>query len=187
MFESSIINAKAAAVSLIAKYFARASVALPFLVALGFATAAITHILVERYGEVTAYWIMAAGFAVSGVVAMLAVSTNEREKEVAEEQVEQNDAARVAPDATAQATLEAALALLAAGLATPLGRDTVAAGTKMAASNMPLIILLALIALLFWPVAPTSETPDLDDEATRTPRPNGAHQPSSNDMHRESA
>jgi hypothetical protein len=180
MFQSSINDAKSAAGSVIAKYFARATVALPFLVALGFATAAITHILVERFGEVNAYWIMAAGFAVSGVVAMLAVSTKEHEKEVAEEQVEQKDTARVAPDATAQATLEAALALLAAGLATPLGLDTVAAGAKMAARNMPLVILLALIALLFWPTAPISETPDLDDEATRTPKSNGAHRPSSN-------
>lgn len=187
MFQSSIDDAKSAAGSLIAKHLARASVALPFLVALGFATAAITHILVDRFGEVNAYWVMAAGFAASGVIAMLAVSTKEYEKEVAEERVVQKDTARVATDATAQATLEAALALIAAGLATPLGRDMVAAGAKMAARNMPLIILLVLMAFLFWPIESASETPDLEDEATRTPRPNGADRSSSNDMHHEVA
>ena len=189
MFESSINDAKAAAGVLFATYLARISVALPFLVALGFATAAITHMLVERFGAIDAYWIIAAGFAVIGVVAMKALSIKEHEEEAAEEQVEQNAAAEAATDATARATLAAVLPLLLEALATPLGRDTVAAGAKMAARNMPLIILLALMAFLFWPVEQASETPDLDDEATRTrtPRPNGAERASSDEMHREVA
>ena len=43
------------------KYVARASVAIPFVIALGFALAAIAVMLVERFGHVTAYWMMAGG------------------------------------------------------------------------------------------------------------------------------
>ena len=71
MFRGLINDAKSAAGSLVAKYLARASVAVPFIVAFGFATAAITVMLVERYGHVAAYWMVAGGFTLIGLVAAL--------------------------------------------------------------------------------------------------------------------
>ena len=64
MFSGLIREAKEAASGLLLKYVARASVAVPFAIALGFALAATTVMLVQTFGQVTAYWIMAAGLAV---------------------------------------------------------------------------------------------------------------------------
>jgi hypothetical protein len=59
MFAGLINQAKSAASGLVLKYVARASVAVPFVIALGFALAAITVMLVERFGHVTGYWLVA--------------------------------------------------------------------------------------------------------------------------------
>ena len=56
MFAGLIHQAKSAVSGLVLKYVARASVAVPFVIALGFALAAITVMLVERFGHVMAYW-----------------------------------------------------------------------------------------------------------------------------------
>ncbi len=71
MFRTLINDAKSAAGSVVAKYAVRASVAVPFLVAAGFGIAALTLVLVERYGSLTAYGIMAGGFAALGLIASL--------------------------------------------------------------------------------------------------------------------
>ena len=52
MFRGLISDAKSASGSLITKHLTRASVAVPFAVALGFATAAITLVLVDRFGSI---------------------------------------------------------------------------------------------------------------------------------------
>jgi uncharacterized membrane protein len=173
MFRGLINDAKSAAGSLIAKYLARASVAVPFVVALGFATAAITLMLVERFGTITASWIVAGGFTLIGLVATLAVSVKEHEEEVAEKQAEEADTTQAAADAAAQAAAQMPLALLGAVLSTPMGPSTVAGGAKMVARNMPLVVLLALIALLFWPSEPAAAEEAEADEA-HAGRPNGA-------------
>jgi hypothetical protein len=59
VFAGLINQAKSAVTSLSLKYVARASVAVPFVIALGFALAAITVMLVERFGQVMAYWLAA--------------------------------------------------------------------------------------------------------------------------------
>jgi hypothetical protein len=54
VFAGLINHAKAAASGLVFKYVARASVAVPFVIALGFALAAFTMMLAQRFGHVTA-------------------------------------------------------------------------------------------------------------------------------------
>jgi hypothetical protein len=61
MFRGLINDAKSAVGNLVLKYVARASVAVPFVIAVGFAVAAIASMLVERFGAVTGYWIVAGG------------------------------------------------------------------------------------------------------------------------------
>ena len=68
MFRGLINDAKSAAGSLIARYLARASVAVPFIVAIGFGVAAITLLLVERFGAINAYLMVAGGFTVIGFI-----------------------------------------------------------------------------------------------------------------------
>jgi hypothetical protein len=107
VFAGLINHAKAAASGLVLKYVARASVAVPFVIALGFALAAFTVMLAQRFGHLTAYWLVAGGFAAIGAVAAFAVSVKELEEEVAEERAEQADAKVVM--ATAQAMMQAAV------------------------------------------------------------------------------
>ena len=59
MFAGLMNQAKAAVSGLVLKYVARASVVVPFAIALGFALAATAAMLVRHFGHVTGYWIMA--------------------------------------------------------------------------------------------------------------------------------
>jgi hypothetical protein len=175
MFKGLINDAKSAAGSLIVKYLARASVAVPFIVALGFATAAITLMLVERFGHTAAYWMVAGGFTAIGIVASLIVTVKEKEEETAEKQAEAQDTSGVASDAAAQAAVQAPIAMLGALLTTPFGPSTVASGAKMVARNLPLVVLLALMALLFWPSKTADETEAAADEPDLGVKPNGPY------------
>jgi len=86
VFAGLINQAKSAASHVILKYVARASVAVPFVIAAGFALAAITVMLVERFGHVMAYWLLAGGLALIGVIASTIVSVKEHQEEVAEQE-----------------------------------------------------------------------------------------------------
>ena len=103
MFAGLINQAKSAASHLVLKYVARASVAVPFVIAAGFALAAITVMLVERFGHVMAYWLVAGGLALIGVIASIVVSVKEHEEEVVEQQAAKTDTEELVSDATAQA------------------------------------------------------------------------------------
>ena len=106
-------SAKSAVSGLLLKYVARASVAIPFVIAAGFALAAGTAMLVERFGQITAYWLVAGGLAVVGVIAAAVVSAKEEIEEEAEQATEASDTGEVVRDAAAQAMVQAALGLLA--------------------------------------------------------------------------
>jgi hypothetical protein len=186
MFRGLIDDAKAAVGSLVARYLARASVAVPFVAALGFATAAITVMLVERFGHVAAYWIVAGGFAAVGLVAALVVSVKEHEEEVAEKAAEEQDTAEVATSAAAQAAVQLPIALLGAIFSSPAaGPGVVTGGIRLLGRNIPLVILLALLALLFWPTKPTDAEAEESDADLH--RPNGVHPPVGADAQSQAA
>jgi hypothetical protein len=187
VFRTLINDAKSAAASVVAKYAVRASVAVPFLVAAGFGTAALTLVLVERFGALTAYGIMGGGFAVLGLLAALAVTVKEQEEVVADAAAEQSDTAEVATDAAAQAAIQLPLALLGSFMTTPLGPGAALAGAKMIGRNLPLVVLLVLVGLMFWPPgekAAAEEAPD----ASAPPEPDPAQWlPARNGMDRHAA
>lgn len=81
MFAGRINRAQRAASGLVLKYLARASVAIPFLIALGFALAALSAMVVERFGYVFGCWIMAGVLTLIGVIATIAVSIKEHEED----------------------------------------------------------------------------------------------------------
>jgi hypothetical protein len=58
--------------------------------------------LVERFGHVMAYWLVAGGLASIGVIASIVVSVKEDEEEVAQQQAVKVDTEEVISD-TAQA------------------------------------------------------------------------------------
>lgn len=151
MFAGLINQAKGAVSHLVLKYVARASVAIPFIIAAGFAVAAITVMLVQRFGHVAAYWMMAGGLAAIGAIAAIAVSVKEHGEEVAERQAEQSDTQQMVSDATSQALLQAPLALLGALFTTPGGATSALKVGSILGRNFPLVLLLVMIGVLFWP------------------------------------
>jgi hypothetical protein len=153
---------------------ARASVVVPFAIALGFALAAITIMLVDWFGQVAAYWIMAAGLAGIGAIAAVAVSIKEEHEEKAEELAEQTDTEEVISEATAQAFSQAPVALLSTLAATPGGVSYLLPVVRLLARNWPLVLLLVIIGALFWPAKATqtddehpdpANEPDAEEEA----------------------
>jgi hypothetical protein len=170
VFAGLINQAKSAASGLILKYVARASVAIPFLVAAAFALAAITVTLVERFGQVMAYWLVAGGLAAVGMVAAIAVSVKEQEEEQAEQLAEDADTAEVVSEAAAQAAVQTPVALLGALLSMPGGGSSALSVARLLGRNFPLVLLLVLLGALFWPTEESSP-PEADVDARR---PNGA-------------
>jgi len=151
VFAGLVNQAKAAMSGLLLKYVARASVAIPFVIALGFALAATTLMLVERFGHATAYWIMAGGLAAIGLIAAIAVSAKEREEELAEQRAEAANTQQMMSDATVQAITQAPLAMLGALFATPGGTMTALKTARIVGRHWPIALLLVMIGLLFWP------------------------------------
>src|SRR5215813_8323891 len=113
MFRALINDAKSAATSLVVKYLARASVAVPFIIAVGFAIAAITHLVVNRFGAVAGCWLLAAAFTLIGLAATLFVKHKEQEEANAEQAAAASDTAAVAHEVAAQAPLALLGALIA--------------------------------------------------------------------------
>ena len=169
MFAGLINQAKAAASHLVLKYVARASVAIPFVIAAGFGLAAITVMLVERFGHLMAYWLMSGGLALIGVVASIAVSAKEREEEVAEQQAASTDTPQVVSDATAQALVQTPIALLGALVTMPGGAAGALSTARLVGRNWPLAVFLILIGGLFWPTGDAAT----DEDEIRS-QPNGS-------------
>jgi hypothetical protein len=170
MFRGLINDAKSAVSSLVLKYVARASVAVPFVIALGFAIAALAAWLVNLYGYVTGYLLMAAGLAAIGVIAALAVSFKEHEEEVADQVAEEADTSGVASEVATQAPL----ALLGALFTMPGGATSALKVVQVLGRNFPLVLLLVMIGALFWP---SEEGEDVETISQR-PRPDGFEPPS---------
>jgi hypothetical protein len=183
VFRALINDAKSAVGALIARYLARATVAVPFLAAIGFATAATTLTLIEKFGVIAAYWIVAGGSTLIGLGATLAIAVKEQEEEVAEKEAEVADTAGIVTEAAAHAAAQTPLALLSAILATPVGPSTAAGAANVVARNMLLVVLLALIALLFWPSEPGVKEEEEADGGGATE----SRWPATNDFHHEKA
>jgi hypothetical protein len=162
MFRGLLNDAKSAMGSIIARYLARASVAVPFLIAAGFAIAAITLMLVEQYGQVTAYWIMAGALALIGALASLVVSVKEQGEEAAEQAAAEtaDSSASTATAAVAEAAVQNPMALLTMLSALPMGPASLMPALRLVARNIPLVVLLAAITFLLWP----SEKADADQQ-----------------------
>lgn len=154
MFRGLINDAKSAVGTVVARYTTRAAVAGLFLLALGFGTAAVTVTLVQIYGAINAYWMLAGGFMLLGVLAAIIVSWQESKEEAEDEIAAETDTSTVATDAAAQAAAQLPIALLGSVLTTPAGPASLMGLVRLVGRNLSLVIFLALIALLFWPNKP---------------------------------
>jgi Na+/melibiose symporter-like transporter len=132
--------------------------------------AALTVMLVERLGHVMAYWLVAGGLALIGVIASIVVSVKEHEEEVAEQQAAKTDTKEVVSDATAEALAETPIALLGALMTMPGGAAGALSVARLLARNLPLVVLLVMIGALFWPTKSQPPEDELDAEG----KPNGS-------------
>jgi hypothetical protein len=148
VFQGIINNAKAAAGSIVAKYAVRASVAVPFIVA-------VTLMLTPRFGHQNAYFMVAGVFAVIGLLAGLIVRTKEHDEVTAEAHAAETDTAGIATDTAAAAAVQMPLALLGTLFSNPSLLSLV----RIIGRNLPLALLLAGIGELFWPEN-TDEVPE---------------------------
>ena len=164
MFRGLINDAKSQVSSIILSYVARASVAVPFVIAGGFALAAGTMMLVERYGALFAYWTMAGGLAAVGLIAALVVRGREQVEEAADEKAEAADTAEVAAEVAAQAPV----ALMGGLFALPGGPGTVLKIAKVLGNNYALVLLLVVVGTLLWP---TNENKPTEAHADKTDPP----------------
>jgi hypothetical protein len=182
VFRGLINDVKSAAGSVVEKYAARASVAVPFIIALGFATAGVTLMLVERFGHRNAYFMVAGGFMVLGLLAVLIVRTKEQDEVAAEEQAAKTDTADVASDTAAAAAVQVPMALLGALFSSPAGSSSVMSLARVLGRNLPLVLMLVALGVLFWPKSAEETMADEDagDDAVdpNILRPNGAYRSS---------
>ena len=175
MFRGLISDAKAAAGAVIVKYVARASVAVPFLIAGGFATAALTVMLVDRYGAQTAYWLLAGGFTLIGRSGGAgrhgegAGGGGRRGRGRGDRHAggRQGGGHAGAAGPAQRACLPARWGPRSAlGIARLLGR------------NLPLVLLLVIAGFLLWPSEPKPEGEgggSAAPEPPPAPRPNGVY------------
>jgi hypothetical protein len=128
--------------------------------------------LVERFGHVGAYWMVAGGLAAIGIVAAIVVSAKEHEEEIAGQKGEQTDTQEVMSDATAQAVVQAPLALLGALFSAPGGATSALKVARILGRNFPLVLLLVMIGALCWPTDKAAEEAVPDE---REGKPDGLH------------
>lgn len=167
MFRGLINDAKSAISDVVARSATRVAIAVPFLVALGFATAAITLHLIDRFGAVNAYWMLAVGFAVVGLLAALTVGVRMSD----DAPVEAPPAGLNLSDAAASTATQLPIAALGALISGPLGPAASLRIVRMLARNLPLVVFMALIAMLFWPVDKASDADAGSSRAEPPPMP----------------
>jgi hypothetical protein len=175
VFKGLINDFKSAAAS----FVARASVAVPFLVALGFATAAIGLELTERFGARNALWLLAGGFCAIGLLAAFAVTMKEQEMAADEEQrSNEGGIGEMTSAAATQAATQIPTAVLGALLQNPTSSALPAA--RLVGQNLPLVVLLLLLGLLFWPTEQTEEAADQGGDSAPA-KPDGRETPPPSD------
>lgn len=167
MFRGLIDDAKLAISEIVARYTTRAVIGAFFAVAIGFAVAAITVQLVARFGAITAFWMIAGGFAVIGLIGLALENLREQQEVQPAAQSEKSEMQQVAATAATEAAVQLPIALIGSMLTGPAGPISALSILRLLGRNFPLIVLLVGVGILLWPqnsasqdAAETSPTPD---------------------------
>lgn len=150
MFRKLINDAKGAVGSVVGKYAARASVAVPFVIGFGFGVAALAVYLVEVFGHRSAYLILAGGFIAVGVIAVAVVRAKEAEEESVDEVRGEEDTAEVVNDSAKQAATQVPAALAGLLFSSPAGPPALRFVSRLALRNWPLVLTLTAIGVMMW-------------------------------------
>jgi Na+-transporting methylmalonyl-CoA/oxaloacetate decarboxylase gamma subunit len=164
MFQGLFRRAERSIDQAVSRIVARAMVVAPLLVAAGFATTAVTVKLVELYGSVVAYGIMAAVFAAISLITMALVgvgnSAPAAEVKAAEEKLEDS----ASPQKDESSGVE--------DLLTPEMRSVFASAAPIAlpgmlrlvGRNLPLLLILAVAAFIISRFGDSSDDPEASAE-----------------------
>jgi hypothetical protein len=160
MFQAVVQRAQRAVDSTLAKLMTRAAVAVPLLIAAGFGTAALTVTLTEVYGPALSYTMMAGLFVVLGGITAAVVSANGTPKEQIEEPAPSvaEDVAEVAAPLLDRDTLVAVL--------TTAGPVALPGLLRLAARNLPLLVMAVIVVFFFFGRSMTGDEPDAAETAT---------------------
>lgn len=157
IFQSVIRRAETAIENMVDQALARVMVALPLLVAAGFATAALSTYLNARYGAQNGHLIMAGAFAGIGLLAMLYVSFMGSSNSVSDTDTDaanqENQSSHDASgDATSGAFSEAERELMTSVLTTA-APIAVPGLVRTLIRNLPLVILILIVGFILTRVA----------------------------------
>jgi hypothetical protein len=164
MFQAIVQRAQSAVDSTLAKLMTRAAVAVPLVVAAGFGTAALTVTLTQAYGPALSYTMMAALFVALGGLTAAVVSANgptQAEPEEAPSVAE--DVAEVAAPLLDRETLVALL--------TTAGPVALPGLLRLAARNLPLLVMAVIVAIFFFGRSVTSGEGETAEAAPAPPPP----------------
>ena len=167
MFGSLLRQARASVEASVTYLLERVIVAVPFLVAAGFGTAALTLHLTKSYGANIAMLTMAGGFAMLGLVAMgvvNAVSPSESETDVAFATGSSDEGASGSTADQAGETFSNSDVLMA-GLSA-LAPVAMTHGVRLAVRHLP---LLAAIGLAAYVVSRQPNSGETSNTSTRAP------------------
>ena len=156
MLQAIVDRAQRAVDTLVSKYVTRAAVAVPFVVALGFGTAAATVKLTEEFGSMTAYAILAAVFGAVGLAAAAAIAMNGPDPVAGTETIEQVTASADATDRKSAIDPDIILAALGA-----VGPAALPGMVRLLARNLPLVFGIVIIVYLLF-----SDTKKADGDAS---------------------
>lgn len=149
MFRTLINKAKSKLTGIALSYLEWAAVGVPFILAVGFALAALHAMLMEHFGRVVANWAMAGGFVAIGAGGALALKVSEKHWTAAEADSHSSMLSTLSPAPPAGLIHAVPTALnLVSGLWTKPSRLG-----RLARGQAPLLAFSALIALLFWPTS----------------------------------
>lgn len=153
MFQGMIDEVKASVQELVTRVATRAAIGVVFLVAIGFAVAALTMQLVNHFGGITASWMLAAGFAVVGLVGLVAAKMHDnRQEERKQEEEQQAEAASPSmAGATSEAAMQLPIALIGSLLTTTSGFISPLTVLRFLARNAALVAFGGILAVLLWP------------------------------------
>lgn len=174
MFNAILKHAQATVEQTIDNAIVRVVMVIPFVIAAAFAVAALSLRLTRMYGAETAMAIMAAGFAVLGLVMAIYLTVSRRSKRAVDAPLESN-AQSQAPDSPADTSdkrmsdSEWELTLAALTSALPVALPSI---IRLVMRNLPLLSLIAGAIYVF------SRSPGMSEQ---TIDPETAGDPASND------
>jgi hypothetical protein len=136
----------------VTKYALRLSVAIPFLLATAYGLAALTTVLIARYGYRDAYLMMTGGFAALGLLSGLLVWVKERRAEAEEKAQEANSRSTAALAVTAAKTAKELPAAISGGAGS--AKSSIAGLGDLAIRNWPMVVAGSLLLLILGAPGP---------------------------------